>query len=649
MVPTLSTELDAPKAAHHASWQREFADLSPEDPSSATIDTLYYKSECRPLKTLQALFNREKTAKNVSGIKLRAWLELRDRARKDLYWLGHDCIATPESGSGFVEHVHREMCAQFVSKNFDGVYHEGYSLDDVRNHLYKLREVRSREMLTLTPTGSFKSTANKIDTVQWLLNAPDLRILIVTGSGQLSTKFLREVKGFFYCPAGQKPTFFQALFPEYVIDADSAETSRPLTCPARVHRQPGAPSVGVFSIDGVVAGWHCDIWKADDIVNEDNSNNEDTRMTLKDRYDNLSSNRPDKWAFIDMIGTRYYPGDYYGERIKEALLYKDTNSLQLLVRAAWTVKPEFVDVPRKHLQEHMVDLYFPEFMPFEWLMNKCRKNEGTFACQQLNSPEQGDLAVNFGEKDIEAATITMGGVPHPKLGLRVPRINWDTAHEDKVQSDYSCGSVGYVDTDKSALYILEVVHGKWKDSKCCIEVVDLHWKWTPPYSEIEKFHGHELFDRECQRYSMGRYGKRIPIRWYDADCSAHAKRTRIKGLEILLTNDRLFFVDGDWMDDLKQQFTRFTGFAKRRKDDIPDSIGRLQKYLPAMKPEGTPAPVESERTRLDREAEECRAKFWQQHQEGEYNRFFGQAPTPAIQKPQDRTAPNILAGFGINL
>jgi phage terminase large subunit-like protein len=613
-------------------WIGQFDDLTELPYDRKEFAKVYYKSECRPLAELKVLHG-DTLKEKAHKLNFRKWLDQRDRARKDLYWLGKECIGTPESGSGFVEHVHREMCGMFVQKNFDRLYHDGWTLDEARLHFNKLP--RKKEALILTPTGSFKSTADKIDCVQWMLNFPDVRIFIITGSGALSRKFLREVKGFFYKPEGKALTRFQALFPEYVILASDGDTMAPLYSPARVHPQPGTPTLWVNSIDGTIAGWHCDVWKGDDIVNEGNSNGEDTRETLKNRYDNLISNRPDAWAFKDHIGTRYDPDDWYGTRIEEARKYPDTNEMEYLCRAAWTVKPEFANVPIKQLAEHMVDLYFPEFMSFRVLMTQCRQNEKNFRCQKLNQPAGADTAVHFDEETIQRHTILLSGVPRPENGIRQPVIIWDTAHEMKAQSDYSAGAVGWCEPIARALYVLEVRYGKWRDSQVAVELVDLHWKWNALFSEVEKFHGWELFGNEVQRVSQAKYRKFLPLAWRDAGQDFQGgKRNRVKGLESLLSSDRLWFVGGDWMETLTQQFVRFTGFSKTRKDDIPDAISGLQRLIPR---ELLPDPLalgETQEQRKKREAEELRQKFADNQKESAYRTVF-----PSVDLPVPHTEP----------
>ena len=617
-------------------WAFHFRDIAlPEGQDD--YGEYYYRSECRPLKQLHPIYRTMATSHTLrKPPSFREWLNLRDRARKDLYWLGHDCIATPESGSGFVEHVHREMVECFVKKNFDGVYHHGWTLDEARDHFDKLP--RQKEMLQLCPTGAFKSTANKVDCVQWMLNFPDVRIFIITGSGPLSRKFLKEVKGFFFKPQGAKATFFQCLFPEYVIEGEDGESLVPLTSPARRHPQPGTPTLWVNSIDGAIAGWHCDVWKGDDIVNEQNSNTEDTRLSLKEKYDNISQNRPDRWAFRDHLGTRYYPDDWYGSRIDEWQKYPDTNALLYLCRSAWTVKPEFKQVPIKRLEAHMVDLYFPEQMPFHVLMKKCRQNETQFRCQQLNEPAAGDLLCHFDKGAIEKHTIVLTAVPRPHKGVRRPVVRWDTAHSEKGGSDYSAGAVGWCDTETRALYVLEIDYGKWRDSVVAQHVVNLHWKWDALYTEIEKFHGWELFGQEVQRLSLSRYKTYLPLYWREAERESGSKRNWVKGLETLLAADRLWFVDGDWMELTTQQFVMFTGTSKR-KDDIPDAVSKLQRIIPREQRPAEEATSETDAERKAREAQELKENFALQQADSAYRTVFQSPPPTPLPEPEAEARP----------
>jgi hypothetical protein len=139
---------------------------------------------------------------------------------------------------------------------------------------------------------------------------------------------------------------------------------------------------------------------------------------------------------------------------------------------------------------------------------------------------------------------------------------------------------------------------------------------------------------------MRKYGKPITLAWRIVDRTSGAKKNRVHGLEVLLADDRLFFVEGDWIDITFQQFTSFTGFSKRRKDDIPDAISFLQRLIPreAFVEAET---VESETERKKREAQEMRDKFAREQNDAAYRTVFA-APIPPPAQVQQPVRPEDL-------
>jgi predicted phage terminase large subunit-like protein len=525
----------------------------------------YYASECRPIGELVDLWKPYRKFHKFYDFE--KWLAQRDRLRKDVYELALYL------GKDFVPHVHKEMCDQFVKKNFDGVYHEGFTLTEVRQAIG--RQEREHEMLLLAPRGAFKSTADGVDCVSWMLNVPDVRIFIITGEVDLAVKFLKEVKGYFYCAEKTEPTKFQALFPEYIVTGDMGVNASSLFCPARLHQQEENASLWVNSIGARLSGWHCDIFKGDDPVNDKNSNTEHTRASLKNQWDN-ALNLVDEWGFIDQIGTRYFVDDLWGERIK----IMDEVPLKYLRRQSWTVKPEFKDVALRDLKEHMVDLYFPEKLTWKSLRAKLYRNEQQFLCQQMNEPAMGEELVHFDEDQLRRSHMPDGAMPTEGSIY----ITFDTSAGSK-GGDFSCGAVGRIVEENKALpelYVMDVNYGKWKASELALQIVKTYMKW--PMAKvvmIEDFVNSELLKREVNTLAM-RFGIQIPIMWIKPEQGNNAKKNRIAGLEIMLSEGTLFFANGWWTDELIKQFTKYTGAkASRRHDDIPDAIAYLQKFMPS--------------------------------------------------------------------
>lgn len=526
----------------------------------------YLFSECRPVKELLPLWKQFKKFHKIT--KFEDWLLQRDKCRKNVYELGL------KLGHDFVPHVHQEMCNFYVPKMFDGVYHAEYTLKEVQAAIQKHHYLREQEMLLLAPRGSFKSTTNCVDCVSWMLNCPDIRIMILSGEYKLADKFLKTVKGYFSKPEDGDPTSFQQLFPEYIISEADGLTMSPLFCPARKLKRGAEATVWVNSIGSSLSGWHCDILKGDDVVTDENSNTEGTRESVNEKWTGCY-NLLDEWGFVDNIGTRYYPDDAFGERLR----LQEELPLKFLRRAAWTVLPAYADVKIEDLQEHMVLLYFPEKLSFKSLRSKLLRNKQQFLCQQMNLPAGGDDdLVHFDEDVLRAAHEQYAVAPQEGDVY----IAFDTS-SGSASGDFSAGAACRFETrsdGQSVLHNIDNVYGKWRPSELAIQIVNFAIKWSPRVVIVEDWAQSELVFREISRLATER-GIHIPLLPVKRSMEFNAKKNRIKGLEILLASGRIKFVGGWWTDELMKQFTRYTGDkVRRRHDDIPDAISYLQKFLP---------------------------------------------------------------------
>ncbi len=592
------------------------------------------------------------------------WLELRDRARKDLFWLGRVL------GNDFFRSVHQVICDQFVQKNFGGpwlkpdgtedtsrpaeesAYFENYRLVDVHAAIEYHQLWRAVEMMLLDSRGFFKSTINGVDCVQWLINCPDIRILILTGEYKLALKFLGGVKKYFTLSEGQQPTVFHLLFPEYLLSGKEGESETPLKCPARLLYL-DEPSLWVNSITANLSGWHCDIKKGDDVVTDENSNNEEQREKLKQKYDG-TDDLLDPHGFMDHIGTRYFTDDWYGKRLTNlrpdpmnprVLIPKisdrdedDAASIMYFCRGCWTIKTEYCHLPLVSLTEEMVTLNFPQRWGFKRLRSLLlKKMAGTgsdraFRNQQMNEPtdaeEDSGFKISFTEDAIRAHMYQREAAP--RVGQVF--VVWDWALSDKSTSDYSAGVAARLyknDAGQWAFTILEIIYDKWKSSELAHHIVDFSRRWGPEVTLIEKSNGADMLKMEIQRVG-NKYGYHPYIVWPIPSRQENAKRNRIKGVEILLNEHRLHFVLGSWIDQTIKQLTQYTGEKKNkgRKDDIPDAISMLAVFLPA---EARPVigQVDPEEELLFQEEQE---KQWKK--EGHYNRLFGPQFTGTYKHPQ---------------
>ena len=137
-------------------------------------------------------------------------IETRRRSKADLYFLSRYILweTNPESaGKQFkdnliLEHVHRRLCDMFVKK------------DDSKS--VAEQDKFCKERMVLYPRGSMKSTIDVYDTVQWILNFPNIRVLFLTAADDLAVGFVDETKGHFVEHLYEK-SLMNLFFPEFCI------------------------------------------------------------------------------------------------------------------------------------------------------------------------------------------------------------------------------------------------------------------------------------------------------------------------------------------------------------------------------------------------------------------------------------------------
>jgi phage terminase large subunit-like protein len=625
-----------------------------ESLSYADLGKIYYGQNYKEIEEDEDPRKKKLVFPNPSGSDIlglprsfEEWLQLRDQARKDLFWLGKEVLK-----KDFITTTHQIVCDQFVQKNFDGIFKAAYTIGDVHKAIDRQERFDelgepTKEALILDSRGFFKSTIDGVDCIQWMLNVPDIRILILTGEYKLAVAFMKEIKGYLYLAKGQDPENIHLLFPEYVLRGVDGTSKEPFTLNCRKHNQK-EPTLWVNSIDSNLSGWHCDVKKGDDVITDENCNTPEAREALKKKFDG-TNNLLDGWGFSDNLGTRYFGDpdpDWYGSRLKSVA---EGNPLKYFCRACWTVKPEYVEIPLKQLTEDMVILTFPEKSrdAFKDLRKKLLEDEIQFRCQQLNEPagENKDTGfkISFDEDTLRRHLYQREAAP--KVGDIY--ICWDWALTANKSSDFSAGVAGKIyrrEDGQFGLVILEVICDKWTSSELSLQIINFDKKWHPRKTLIEKSTGSEWLLKDLTRLAP-MFGVSLDIFWKPPSLQENAKRNRIKGLETLLKDDRLWFVSGSWIDETFFQLNRYTGERKNkgRKDDIPDAMSYFHIFLPS----GTPNQKESEEAKALMEAQKTAAKL-----KANYDRIFGRPPdVPSVlpsEEPADPGRGGMNSIFGGN-
>jgi hypothetical protein len=582
------------------------------------------------------------------------WLDYRDKGRHDLFWL-----------SGLLDKrlfhkTHHMVCDMFVRKDFTGKFYQGFDRHTVSDAIRDQKRFAAdgtptRTAMIFAPRGGWKSTIDGIDAVQWMLNAPDIRIMIITAFRNLSRQFLKEIKTYFYLSPRGEATNFQILYPEYVLTGVAGRSREPLECPAAVLKSK-EPHLWVTSMESSITGQRADICKADDIVDPKNSTEEEMRQSLIDKF-NGALNLTEPWGFVDIIGTRYFTDDYYGTRMQpddEGVVAP----FALLSISGWYPKQGFETLYQRLLElpngmsqvtEEMVDLWFPFKLDFATLRRKLLETKErnssniqkkrNFRNQYLNiatdPAETADFAVHFDRESLRAHTYMSTAAP--QTGETIVTVDW--AYSDNKGSDFSVIAAirrHVRDDGTQELIVLDVDYDKWKATTLAEKIVLFLRKHQPTRTFIEKALGADMlygYILTCaQRYQVALTG----VQFVPTGNSQNEKANRIKTLEILLSNDRLHFVSGPWIDELYRQFERFTGETKKgRKDDIPDSISIASRTLPQEMFTAVrhTTPEEDKRTAEEFEKQSRKAHHYQQ--------YFGNGRTNFGTKSYTKSVPGL--------
>lgn len=494
------------------------------------------------------------------------WRAERLKCQTDLWYLCSDIF-----GLDLHEKTHRPVIDFFLKKKpFDT--NRDYRLADVHKAIGELAPMEKRRGILLYPRGSFKSSISAINTVQTILCFPDCRILILTAESTLGEAFVPSIKERFVLRKNAKPTRFQLLFPEFVVDESQTNANvggeGEYWCPARKIKQV-EPTLGSLSIMGSTSGWHCDFLDCDDVISDTSGLTPTTRQKVIKKFVTVI-NMLDPHGVLELIGTRYHIDDLYAHAAKHM------PKCRKLVGASWTVLPHAKQKKALDLLASDVVLLFPERQGFKYLREKLLLDEETFFLQQLNDPQRTGPVVTFTEQDIRSITMQL---PMPVGGEEIYNL-WDFAYGDTRSNDYCVGVFVSINRAYQA-HVHALVAEKFTPSELARQLVLMAHRTRPKAVMYEHIVGSDFLEMEARKLAT-ELGYEIPLSPFKTDKGPNAKAVRIAALEPLLKGGRLFFSNTlQNYDLLMKQFTDFTGERSNKKhDDIPDAISFIRRILP---------------------------------------------------------------------
>lgn len=425
-----------------------------------------------------------------------------------------------------------------------------------------------RKRLNLVTRGGLKTTIlTQAHAIQWIINYPDIRILLVSAQLGRAKDFLKGIKEHF-----TKNEMFRAFFPEYCPKMnESGKTEdfgndEQFTVPCR--RTPGIkePTIRVASADSSVAGGHYDVIKVDDLVEDQNTRTpggiEQTRKFFGSLWPLVeTSPLPPGHGWLDVTGTIYHFSDLHQtivtEEMKRPEDEREWSILHIPAAPNYPEGPVWWEerISLKHLQKIERD---PALGP------------GVLFPQYLLKPLQDKDGLITNKADIR-------WIPRKELDAYSARITWNVTVDLAGMETQAAG-----DTD----YTVINLHGWGTDGRCYFDTI--FWGRYSPDDVIERLF--RLFARQPRiqfikiekeaharvllpflRKAMAKRGTYLPIMELQRD-NRTSKVHRIRGTQPYWKNGAFVFAENIATEVRTQLELEALYFPKFNHDDILDTI-----------------------------------------------------------------------------
>lgn len=492
------------------------------------------------------------------------WKEDYRRGQRDLYWL-----ATELLGFALVEKTHRPITDDlFIRKNPEIVAKNLKKQQDWKLVLSRQSTLKRRALLY--PRGSFKSSIDQADIVQWVICFPNIRILVITAEDTLASSFVSDIKKYFEVTEKTKLTRFQMLYVQHCVASNRQEPAAEFTTPARTEIPAGGgPTILALSIGKSTAGKHCEIGKFDDCESEANSGPKATADERKKVVHNVLIRKYliDPFGYMDILGTPYSDSGLMVE-------VQNRPNFFVLRKPAWTVKEKSQGKAVLELTPDDVDLLFPADgngvprLDFDTLIDNYRDDPYLFSCQALLNPKHED-DITFTEEQLRDHIVPLESFP--PAGTYRTFACWDLAHSDGKGSDYTAGSIGYFD-NFGRVFFVDLIRGRFDGNTLAYKIARQAAVWKPEKIMIEKSGAVQFLNNDIRRELQQQGYGACPIDFFTIDVTDGAKKARAELLQTYLISDRLFISEKiDLVEVIVKEFLRFKAKSKR-KDDIIDSF-----------------------------------------------------------------------------
>jgi hypothetical protein len=449
-------------------------------------------------------------------------------AKKDLFYLIKYVLGYSE----LTTHFHQPLCNSLT-----------YYRDEPQLHLH--------------PRGHFKSTIITIgESIQDIVNNPNIRILLVNAVLGNSESFVQELKSHFI-----HNERFKTLFPEHqVLKAKDWGNQSRFTTPARTDYWIREASVEAAGIDKNIVSRHYDKIVFDDVVNKLNVATKEFREKILSAYREYLS-LLDPPGLVRMVGTRWHYHDLYGtilDELRDALRDEDEPDYKIfLTRAIKHV------VPISETWEPV----FPERFS-ETYLKKLRKKQKShiFYSQYLNDPKPPEEKI-FDKNNLRFSS----GIFTPEGSHLFKVLTCDPSVSEKSIDDPSVLLLTAINCDGD-IFISRLIREWYNPEQLIDAFLKLLKDERPNVSGIEAnaFQKVLKFFLEKEKVNRQIYAQ---IQEIKRPTNIH-KIDRIKRISPFLAERRIFVVDDPEhkSENTTQIEVEFDEFPFSRYDDCLDAL-----------------------------------------------------------------------------
>lgn len=486
-------------------------------------------------------------------------VEERARAKRDDFFLANDVL-----GYDFQPNVHAELFACFPRYDSERSWVE---------------QSEQKDYMILWPRGHYKTTAVVVSVIKAILNFPNIRILLMQGSVQVTQTLLHQIASHFTGEAwGSR---FYELFPEFCGVEEEGEwkfgkramgmSAMRFTTPARTALQLAQATVTVASPKSVKTGQHYDIGFFDDLVNESNYQNPKLLIKVQENF-TLAQSLIDPGCYRFVSGTRYAFGDLYEEIIR----WQDQSGKWLIsVKDCWSDEsrglPDERKVPR-----------FPQFrkrngemggFTLDHLLQMQRDDPQTFACQYLNKPVHTATQAYTKEMLYGAC---LPAADSPPLGPAI--MQFDLASSEAAKSDDSVIAVGRMDR-LATMHVTDLAGGQWNPVELSYKAIEMIMRHRPAMLTFENT-ASCIYFVDLLRVLSRKMNVFIPeVEFVKVDTRADAKNIRVVGFAGIVKVGRAkFFLGLPGFEKLVQQACEFPK-GRYGHDDYIDCVALLWQQI----------------------------------------------------------------------